>query len=295
MSDHKSSHSSGRSTIMEREEAQPQQISRRSFFRQTGVLATGLAVGAGVGYAATAYAKEVTQTTTSFPWPYVQLDVERARKLGHLGYYKNECSAGAFYGVLWQLREKVGHPYDSFPIEPPNVMSFGAGGVAGWTTLCGALNGAMAAMNMVSENYKPLINELMGWYSTFPFPSDQANEYASKHQYLVEKYKSDAVLKQSIAKTQLCHESVTNWCLASGYASGARERSERCARLAGDVAAKAVELLNLDAEGKFSPTYHFSAEVAGCRQCHFKGKDVKKGQFTRGKMDCLECHEPHKI
>jgi hypothetical protein len=280
---------------MEEKEVQPQEMSRRSFFKQSGVLATGLALGAGVGSVATSYSKDMPQTTPPLPWPYVQLDVELARKLGHLGYYKNECSAGAFYGVMWQLREKVGHPYDSFPIEPPNIMSFGAGGVAGWTTLCGALNGAAAAMTLTSKNYKPLVNELMGWYGTFPFPSDQANEYARNHQFLVKKYKSDAVLKQSVSKTQLCHESVTNWCKAAGYASGASERSERCARLAGDVAAKAVELLNLDAAGKFSPTYHFSAEVSGCRKCHFKGKDFKAGQFTRGKMDCLECHDVHDI
>jgi hypothetical protein len=258
-------------------------------------LATGAVLGIGLGNAASSYSKQTPQSNSPLPWPYVKLDVEQARKLGHLGYYKNECSAGAFYGVLWHLHQKVGHPYNSFPIEPPNVMSFGAGGVEGWTTLCGALNGAAAAITLVSANYKPLINELMGWYSRFPFPSDQANEYASKHQFLVDKYKSDAVLKKSIAKTQLCHESVTNWCLASGYPSGASERSERCARLAGDVAAHAVELLNLDADGKFEPTYHFSEEVSGCRKCHSKGKDFAAGQFTRGKMDCLECHSAHKL
>jgi len=295
MNDQDQSHSAQGPGSGERKDPLRREVSRRSFFKQSGLLATGAALGIGLGSAASGHSKEIDPAASSLPWPYVKLDVEKARKLGHLGYYKNECSAGAFYGVMWQLREKVGHPYDSFHIEPPNIMSFGAGGVAGWTTLCGALNGAAAAITLVSANYKPLVNELMGWYSTFPFPSDQANEYASKHQFLVDKYKSDAVLKKSVAKTQLCHESVTNWCLASGYASGAGERSERCARLAGDVAARAVELLNLDAEGKFTPTFQFSAEVAGCRKCHFKGKDFDAGQFTRGKMECLECHEAHKI
>jgi hypothetical protein len=270
-----------------------QEVTRRSFFKQSGILATGVALGIGLGVANSSHSKEIPHAAPPLPWPYAKLDVELARKLGHLGYYKNECSAGAYYGVLWQLLEKVGHPYNMIPIEPPNFMSFGGGGVAGWTTLCGALNGAAAAITTASTNYKPLVDELMGWYADFPFPSDQSNEYASKHQFLVDKYKSDTVLKKSVAKTPLCHESVTNWCLASGCASGCRERSERCARLTGDVAARAVELLNLDAEGKFTPTYQLPAEAAGCRECHFKGKDFDAGQFTRGKMDCLECHTAH--
>jgi len=270
-------------------------LSRRSFFKQSGVLATGVALGIGGTGIVSANAKATQVEPLPLPWPYTKLDVEMARKLGHLGYYKNECSAGTFYGILWPLKEKIGHPYDTFPIEPPNIMSFGAGGVAGWATLCGALNGACAAINLVSKNPKPIINELFGWYEEESFPSDQSNEYASKHQFLVEKYKSDKVLAKSIAKSPLCHASVTDWCKASGHASGSKERSERCARLAGDVAAHAVELLNLDADGKFKSTYAFSEEVAGCRKCHFKGKDCGAGQNTRGKMDCLQCHEAHDI
>ena len=272
-----------------------EQLSRRNFFKQSGILATGVALGIGGISAVSGNAKgNPVESALSLPWPYETLDVETARKLGYLGYYKNECSAGTFYGILWPLREKIGHPYDSFPIEPPNIMSFGGGGVAGWATLCGALNGAAAA-NLVTKNHKPIINELLGWYSDASFPSDKANEYASKHQFPVKKYKSDKVLTESVAKSPLCHASVSNWCKASGYASGSRERSERCARVAGDVAAHAVALLNLDAEGKFKPTYKFSTEVAGCRKCHFKGKNYKAGQFSRGKMDCLQCHEPHEI
>ena len=268
-------------------------LSRRSFFKQSGVVATGVALGIGGAGIVSANAKATP--VESLPWPYTKLDVEMARKLGHGGYYKNECGAGTFYGILWPLTEKIGHPYDTIPIEPPNIMTFGAGGVAGWATLCGALNGASAAITLVTKNYKPIINELFGWYENESFPSDQSNEYASKHQFLVEKYKSDKILPKSISKSTLCHASVTDWCKASGYASGVKERSERCARLAGDVAAHAVTLLNLDAEGKFKPTYAFSEEVAGCRKCHFKGKDCGAGQNTRGKMDCLQCHEAHDI
>ena len=267
------------------------QLSRRKFFMQSGAAAAGVALGIGGIGAVSSDAGE--NHIKTLPWPYKKLNVETARKLGHLGYYKDECGAGTFYGILWPLQKEIGHPYDSIAIEPPNIMSFGAGGVVGWASLCGALNGAAAAITLVTGNYKPIINELFGWYQNVRFPSNQSNEYASRHQFLVKKYKSDKVLAKSVANSPLCHVSVTHWCKASGYASGSRQRSERCARVAGDVAARAVELLNLDADGRFKPNYAFSPEVAGCRKCHFKGKDYEAGQFTRGKMDCLQCHEPH--
>jgi len=278
---------------MQKEKVKPQ--SRRTFLKRSGILATGAALTIGGVNVVSGSTKGNHNGTNTLPWSYKKLDVEMARKLGHLGYYKGECGAGTFYGILWPLREKIGHPYDSFPIEPPNIMSFGVSGVVGWASLCGALNGASAAITLITKNYKPIINELFGWYQDASFPSDQSNEYASKHQFLVKKYKSDKILAKSVAKSPLCHVSVTHWCKASNLPSGSKERSERCARVAGDVAARTVELLNMYAEGKFKPTYAFSAEVAGCRQCHFKGKDFEAGQFTRGKMDCTLCHEPHKI
>ena len=84
----------------------------------------------------------------------------------------------------------------------------------------------------------------------------------------------------------LCHTSVTNWCNASGYASGSPERSERCARLAGDVVARAVEMLN----GSVVLTGAVPRDKTVCGQCHYKGTDFGGGQFTRGKMDCNTCH-----
>ena len=102
------------------------------------------------------------------------------------------------------------------------------------------------------------------------------------------------VLPQSVSDSTLCHISVTKWCKESGYASGSSERSERCGRLTGDVAAKAVELLNQHAAGTFTPVFALPEETEQCRTCHSKGKDFEKGQFTRGKENCVDCHgEPH--
>jgi hypothetical protein len=137
-----------------------------------------------------------------------------------------------------------------------------------------------------------LINELLGWYTQVPFPSEISNQYAVDHAFLVDEYKSDQPLVQSVSGSTECHVSVTNWCKASGLASGSSERSERCGRLTGDTAAKAVELLNQHHDGTFEPVFAFSPEVEACRVCHHKGKEFEAGQFTRGKMECVQCHGP---
>lgn len=236
--------------------------------------------------------KEIAQEVPASPWTYVNLDVETVRKKGHARYYEGDCAFGAFAGIVEALQEVVGFPFTQVPVK---MMEFGAGGVAGWGTTCGSLIGASAAINLVTDRATAsmLINELMTWYSQTPFPSQTSNEYAVKHEFLVKEYKSDKELPQSVSNSPLCHVSVTEWCQASGMASGSIERAERCGRLTGDVAAKAVELLNANLAGTFEPTLKLSQESQGCMACHSKGENFEMGQFTQGKMECTDCHEPH--
>ncbi len=282
-------------------------VSRRDFIRGLAFLAVGAALSSPIEVKA-ASQEEVPK----LPWPYVELDPEHVRKLGHLGYYAFECSAGAFWAIMVSLKEKVGYPYTLLPIpsveevqkavdegeEILAMMQFGGGGAFSWASLCGALNGAGLAINMVTHNYKKVGQRLFRWYETFPFPSDVSNELASNHQFLVKKYKSDKVLPQSVSHSVLCHVSVSRWCVASGYASGSKERSERCGRLTGDVAAMAVKLLNADLKGNLDEVFKFTLTptTAECRTCHYKGKNYEAGQFSRGFMVCESCHKdmrPH--
>lgn len=235
---------------------------------------------------------EVVKEIPASPWQYVELDIEEVRKRGHEGYYRGDCCFGSFTAILEALRDKVGFPFTQIPVE---MMGFGAGGVAGWGTTCGALIGAAAAINLVTEKAlaRKIVSELMGLYSVTPFPSETSNNYAANHEFLVSEYKSDKVLPQSISNSPLCHVSVTNWCKASGVASGAPERAERCGRLAGDVAALAAELLNANLAAAFVPAFKFTEDAQGCMTCHTSGENYAVGNFTQGKGECLDCHDPH--
>jgi len=266
-------------------------LARREFIATSGMVAAGVGVGA-VGLNTSQNAEAGDEAAVQpWPWPYQELDVELVRKRGHQCYYQGGCMYGSSGGLLSVLREQIGAPYTGFPHD---MMRYGGGGIAGWGTVCGSLNGACAMITLIAgKSYGKITNELMAWYTTTPFPSDEANSYAAKHEYLVNEYKTDAVLPTTISNSPLCHVSVNTWCRETGFASGSKQRAERCARLTGDVAARAVELLNLHVRGELV-TGQF--EKSECSGCHFMGENYESGQFIIGKgNNCTDCHgaDPH--
>ncbi|KKM09911.1 hypothetical protein SY88_16215 [Clostridiales bacterium PH28_bin88] len=220
----------------------------------------------------------------AWPWPYKKLDPEVVAQKGYDGYYKGACCYGAFNAIVSELAKVVGFPYTMMPTD---MFRYGEGGIAGWSTICGALNGACAAINLVvgEKDVMKLVDELMGWYTTYQFPN-----------FKPVTPKVDKELVTNAAGSTLCHVSVTNWCKVSGYGAKSPERSERCGRLTGDVVKYAVQLLNDYTDGKFAASYLPPASIGECMGCH----GDKAMNNTRGKQDCVQCHDlpnpkpPHK-
>ncbi|GAB4343249.1 MAG: C-GCAxxG-C-C family (seleno)protein [Desulfobulbaceae bacterium] len=268
--------------------------SRRDFLK-TGVCAAvaGAAATCGVASLKVGAAKAaVGPTQAQHPFGYIPLDPEEIRQRGYDGYRKllpandgtsphGECAFGTFNAIIGKLAEL--DPYSGHATVPTQMMEWASGGAAGFATFCGALNGACAAIGLICANSdaKLFVADLLTWYSETMLPTPLAESS------LVPLPGKEYELSQSVAASNLCHVSVTNWCLASGFASGSSERSERCARLAGDVAAKTVELLNSGMGGTLGNPRDNSTV---CGQCHYKGTDYDAGQFTRGKMNCHSCH-----
>lgn len=284
--------------------------SRRNFLKGLALAAVGSMFIPGVS-PGIRLAEAAEKEVPPLPWPYVELDPEETRRRGHLGYYSLDCAGGAFWGIVSQLQEKVGHPWTLLPEpsfdqvkaavdegkEVTGLMHFGYGGALLWGALCGALNGSLAAIQMVlekKEEWTKVGRVLLRWYETTLFPSEKSNEYAIKGQFYPKKLKSSKWLPQSVSHSVLCHVSVGSWCRTSGYASGSMERAERCGRLTGDVAAKAVELLNAHKQGRLkevAAAIQFSPTTASCSTCHSRGQDYEMGQFVVGSMECETCHK----
>lgn len=259
-------------------------ISRKVFLRR----AAGFAAAGTAGWSLRPAASAEASTAKSWPWPYTTLDEEQTRKLAHACYYERGCGYAGFAGIIKNLQEKAGDPFTRIP---PEMMSYAGGGIQGWGTVCGALNGASAAISLVCDAREsgPLIEELLSWYTRTLLPSDIMNRYAEEHLLTVNK--GIQALTRSTSGSPLCHISVSRWCKASGLAVDSPERFERCARLSGDVAAQAVRYLNSRNLGKFKSRFA-SAAQAGCISCHGpKGA----AHDVAAKQDCRQCHQdPHK-
>lgn len=242
-------------------------LSRRDFLVNAGAAAAGVAlVSSGLGLFTP---KAGAQGAVLPEYPWVQhfakpLDVEAVRKLGEENYFAGQgCAEAAFGALLTELGEP-------FSLIPSQILNYGKGGGVGWGTLCGAINGAAAAVSLVfgrEQATTVIVNELMSWYSQTALPlTAEVN---------------------SVAGNPLCHASISNWVKASG--KKASERGPRCAALTGDVAAQAALYMNEVLAGTFVPVYEMSAETKECVQCHVGGFV----DDTLGKMECKGCHEGH--
>lgn len=252
---------------------------RRDFLKgaSTYGVAAGVGIAGGVGLRGPTL--PATRAKHPFGYPENGLDAEKTRELGYRGFkgitladgtLHSGCGFGAFNALIGQLAEVVGEPYTSVPTQ---MMDWAGAGVVGFGTLCGTLGGTAAAIGLIcsGRDARGFVSDLMTWYSETPLPTNRLAPTGE--------------LPQSRAESNLCHVSLTHWCRNSGFASGSPERAERCARLAGDVASKAVELLNDGALGLRVPS-----EKTSCRTCHYMGPNYAAGQFTHGEMNCLTCH-----
>lgn len=254
--------------------------SRKDFLANSTKYVAGAAVGV-VGLSTIAGGKlfgNVKEYT--WPYPYTALDPEVARLKTHTLYWNGmDCGAGVLGGITECLKDAIGDPWNNFPIE---IMLFGRGGGVSWGSLCGALNGAAAIVSLVVEKDPSvaLINEIWGWYTTENLPTDAANNAT----YTEIKY--SGALPQNISGSPLCHQSVSQWCNVANKKVADIERKERCARLAGDIAAKTVQVLNAYFASTFVGTFSDPSGNATCLGCH--GGAVLGNVMTH--MECASCH-----
>jgi hypothetical protein len=211
------------------------------------------------------------------PWPYRSLDAEVIGQRAFTTYSRGGCMLAVFDPVVRSVAERLGAPYTAFPFA---MFSYGAGGVAGYGTLCGALNGAAAAFALLSPQPHVLINSLFAWYEKEALP-----DFKPEDSSIV------PAIAVAIAGSVLCHASIARWCKASGKTNASPERAKRCAALSASVARKAVTLLNAQTAGQMPAPSPDSATVA-CLGCH--GPKGSIGNAS-GRMPCAPCHAPAEL
>ena len=242
-------------------------ISRRGVLKAGSIAlgAAGIAAVSGIGGISLAEAKKITAEV--WPWPYKKLDPAKTAELAYEEWYRVFCGGAVVSSVFRQLREKVGEPYKSFPID---AFIFLEGGIAGWGTICGTNSGANIVTNLIigprtagSDDGMMMGSEIMQWYSETSMPT-----FTPK----TPKVKSE--IQKTVADSPLCHISVGKWMKASNKELNSPERKDRCARLTASVAYHLVELLNDWKDGKYKTQGAMPAKVYNIQSQH----------------NCMDCH-----
>lgn len=259
---------------MKDEQLESRCLSRRELLAKAGKLTAmgGLVMASAGGLGMQAGCADGGSTTTNaagkqgakIPWPYANLnasDIKQMQETAHDEWFVGFCAFATFSGIISRLREKVGEPYASFPME---VITFAHGGTAGWGGTCGTLIGAglAAALAAGPKDGEAILNEVMKWYSETELPI-----------YMPDKPKA-VINTVSRSDSPLCHVSVDKWMKKEGVGFLSPQQMERCARLSADVAAKTAEYLNSWSDEAFvalnkSPVANNSVPSQyNCRECH---------------------------
>jgi hypothetical protein len=117
-----------------------------------GAFALGGSALLGRSLAAATPAAAPASSMAHLPWPYRPVDPDTAGQRAFEGYQKGHCMYGTFEAIVGAVVEKLGPPYTGFPFE---MFIYGMGGVYGWGTLCGTLNGCAAAIQVLSREHAP--------------------------------------------------------------------------------------------------------------------------------------------
>jgi hypothetical protein len=239
------------------------ELSRRDLLIGAGITAIAASVP---GFASKADA--LGGPTEKWPWPYVKLDPQKTADIAYNEWYRVYCGAAVINSIFSQLREKVGEPYKSFPID---AFIFLEGGVSGWGTICGANAGPNIVTNVIigprtsgSEDGMRMGSELMQYYSETAMPT-----------YTPKEPKFTGAMPKTVADSPLCHVSVGKWMKAANKDLGSPDRRDRCARLTAAMAFQTVTLLNQWKDGKYQTKGIIPAMNYGIQSQH----------------NCTDCHE----
>jgi hypothetical protein len=212
----------------------------------------------------------------SSSWSYDPLDPDITADVAYKNYDNGGCMYATFMSIISQLADKFGEPYASFPTH---MMKYGHGGVGGFGTICGSLNGASALIGLLVADKAAqdiLITDLLRWYEKAKLP-----EYQPKiaiHEFTP---------ASTVSNSTLCHVSNTRWVKETGYKINSEERKERCRRLLSDVVYRVTTALNEYHGNNYVTNGNDNETVRQCLTCHGdKGKLVN----INSKMGCTSCH-----
>jgi len=217
-----------------------------------------------------------------------RLDAARIRESAHHAYYAGGCCHGSYSALLGHLASTAGAPFNLMPLD---FGKFGAGGIAGYGSICGAVLGSVLVVNMVVATpgaRNAMITDVIRWYEGFAFPAYVPVAPAAAEKGLTIDFSAANIARlQVVPKSHLCHASVSGWCAANRVSADGADKKARCSRLTADVAGKTAEMLNSHLAGHAYQAAAIDAASSDCLGCH--APTTTTTPVAAG-MRCAPCH-----
>jgi hypothetical protein len=266
-------------------------MSRRKFLAGAGAV-VGAATVSGLVLAKDPSTAEAA-AAMDVPWPYPsdpaqQPDPETLARRGFETYNASGCCEGAWWPMVSYL---AGLYPATWGTLPKNMFRYGGGGIAGWQTVCGTVNGSSALIGMTVANgthRTNLTNAVMQYYATTPLPTNDAFKSHMGQLGLTSTWDPPVRIPienapSSVADSPLCHASLVQWTMMTGASDGGPLQKDRCGKATFDMVFKTVQLLNAYFAAAAVPSVAIDPSVKACDACHLT--------YTGSKMACTSCHE----
>lgn len=151
------------------------------------------------------------------------VDPEKIAQRAYELYWEYNCE----YGVVNAFSQIAGLKFDYSRVREISKKL-----PHRWNTICGALTGAfyIFVITIPDEVIEEAIKELIEFHNNTELPIFVGNR--------------ELEIPKAAVGSILCRDSIINWSKATGIHPRTLERSERCARLTGDIAFKTAEIMN---------------------------------------------------
>jgi hypothetical protein len=274
-------------------------MSRRKF-----LVGAGTVVGAAgiTGLGLNKFASDAQAAGDALPWFYPQNPGDQpnpeavARKAYEIYHGGGRGCAEAVWGAFVDTLAAYPEASGTWATLPLNIFRFGGGGVGGWGTLCGTLNGAAGILGMVIANGThrgTLTDAIFQFYAQTALPTNDA--YLSSQGQLgnLGAWAPATMPLQnvptSVADSPLCHSSLVQWTMATGIKNSSPGQKDRCSKACFDVSFKLTELINTyfaaitETATPAPDDVSLDPSVYACRMCHVT--------YTGARMNCTSCHD----
>lgn len=204
-------------------------------------------------------------------------------------YWVGGCGHGAYKAIMQELAQKVGAPFNLLSLDQAIYMG---GGIAGYGSICGAINGGLLAINSIVAEpavRSAMMIDLMRWYEGNSFPAyvPTTINAAEAGKTKLDFSAANIAKLQVVPHNHLCHASRSQWCQMNGVPASSPDLSARCGRLTADVTGKVVDQLTAYLSSGSYTAAAIDSASAQCGACHTPtttSKSVASG------MRCDSCH-----